>query len=805
MKVTASGHKPDSVSYTVVGPKLNFNWYSNVVGAGQQDNNVYVYTPNNVTAPLTVNISNPDSTIVGLPTAVTIPVGNNYVYFSVRGKAVGTEMFIASATGYQPDTAFYTVSTPRLSISGGGTLNNFVSAQGFTTYATDSLRNAHYRTAPLIVTYTSTNPAVFTVTNSTDTVPAGLYYANHVQITPVGVGTAKLIASAPGHGSDTVSYTVQTPPLGFNISHSYIGKRQYEPSGAYVYTPNGRATPVTVTITHTNPAADSLSSTTLIIPANQNYLYFGYAGLATGNDTLTATAPGYLSTTAIITVTSQKFSNSSLPSTALTTSTPATVTIYSVDSIGTAHYSLDTIVMRAVSSNIAVIQPTAPSVRLVRGQYYTQPLVAFTGPGTASMTYSDSLLSGYPPMTTNTVTVTGPSLGISNSTTMLGMRQNGGAGSAYVYVQNTVTGSPLVVNLVSSSPSVVTVPATVTIPVGSSYAYFQITADTIIGTIQITATASGYGGANTNVQVTAPKFILTTAPSINTTSPRQTITLYAEDASGNAHYVNQSVTVTLASSSNAVGTIDSASVVIPAGQYYNNVAQFIPGSAGTTQLSATDARAVSYRYSTATQSVAVNTPTLYLNWGTSMTLGLGQYEDHNVQTPDNVVSALTVSLAHFNAASSTPASVIIPTSSSYNTVRVSGAAVGTDTITASATAYNSYKGAVIVGLGRTDPISSWPTTLSLASNDSVLVTMYARDQGTTTHYVTAATTFTLTGTANIGFVTGGASSVAITSVTIPANAYYVQFWVKGLTTGTSTVSISNANYTTYSSSITVTP
>ena len=801
LKVTASGHKPDSVLYTVVGPKLSFSWYSSIVGAGQQDPSVYITTPNPVTAPLTVSISNPDSSIVGLPSSIIIATGTNVTSFNVRGKAVGTETFIATAPGYQPDTAFYTVTTPRLYIASGSPTLNFATPQSILTYSTDSTRNGHYRTTPLVVTYTSTNPAVLTVTNSSDTIQTGSFYANQVQVTPVGVGTAKIIVTAPGHGSDSVTYTVQTPQLNFNFSRNFVGRRQYESSVAYVQTPNNRPVPVTVTITHTSPAVDSLSSTSLIIPANQYYLFFGYAGLAVGSDTLTATAPGYLSTTAIITVTTPKFIAGGLPSTALTTSSPATVTVYTADSLGSAHNSLDTIALNAVSSNAAVVQPTAPVSHLNRGVYYVQPLVSFTGPGTASMIYSDSA-GRYAPVTTSSVTVTGPSLSIINYTTMLGMRQNGGVNSAYIQLANPVAVTPLVVNLVSTDTTVVTVPATVTVPVGATNVYFQITAHDVIGTIQIQATATGYGGTNTSVQVTAPKFVISTIASTRTTAAPQAIVVYAEDANGTAHYTNENVSVSLASSSTAVGTIDSATVVIPLLTQYNSNARFTPGSAGTTQLTASDVRVQGYHYNAATQNVAVNTPTLSLSWSTA-NLGIGQYDDQTVQAPDNQVAPRTVSLAHFNSASTTSATVIIPANIYYTTVRVTGASTGTDTITASTAGHNPVKGAVVVGLGRVDTPSGWPSTLSLTGTDSVLVTMYARDQtGSSVHYVAAATTFTLTGSANVGFSSGTA---AITSVTIPANAQYVQFYVKGLTAGTSSVTITNANYTTYSPSITVTP
>ena len=248
---------------------------------------------------------------------------------------------------------------------------------------------------------------------------------------------------------------MQTPQLSFSFTRLFVGRRQFETTGSYVYMPNSRAVPVTVTIAHTSPAIDSLSTTTLIIPANTNYLYFSFAGLTVGSDTLTATAPGYLPTTAIITVTTQKLVTSGPPASALTTTPPSTVTVYTTDSLGSVHSSLDTIALNAVSSNVAVIQPTAPVSHLLRGAYYVQPLVSYTGPGTASMTYSDSA-GRYAPVTTNSVTVTGPSLSISNSTTMLGMRQNGGVNSAYVYLSNPVTVTPLVVNLLSTDTTVVT-------------------------------------------------------------------------------------------------------------------------------------------------------------------------------------------------------------------------------------------------------------------------------------------------------------------------------------------------------------
>ena len=477
-----------------------------------------------------------------------------------------------------------------------------------------------------------------------------------------------------------------------------------------------------------------------------------------------------------------------LPSTATTTSPLASVSLVTADSLGSGHYSLDTLLVRAVSSNAAVIQPDSLGFRIPRGAYFVYARVSFVGPGTASMTYSDSLNTGYASTTTNSVTVTGPSLTLYNGRPTLGMRQNGAGTSAYVTIPNAI-GVPLVVNLVSTDPTVASVPASVTIATGQNYAYFQITAHDVIGTVQIQATATGYAATTVNQQVTAPRFIVSMTTSMNTTAPPTPVYVGAADAAGTQHYVNENVTVTLASPG-AVGIIDSATVVIPAGGYYNNAARFRPVGTGTIQVSASDARGTSYSYATGTQNVSVTTPSLSINPATS-TVGIGQWVEPYVSVPNNATSPLTVNVAHLNAVSTSAATVTIPTNLYYEYVRFTGASVGTDSLTFSATGHNSVVGAVIVGLGRVDALSGWPTTLS---TDSVLVTLYARDQLGNIRNVAAATTFNLA-------VSGSAIELRrlgapVTSVTIPADANTINFYVRRLAAGTATVTITSTNYTT---------
>jgi len=649
------------------------------------------------------------------------------------------------------------------------------------------------------------------------TIDSGTSSNSRARYTMVGVGTARIVFAAAGHVSlDTVTITVQTPKISFSITTARLGRRQhFSPSGTgfYISTPDNRTSPLVAAITQLNGAVDSLTTTSPTIPAGIYYSYLDAFGLATGPDTLIVSAPGYLPDTAVIVVTTPRLNSSGLPGTTTTTNPPIGVSVAVVDSAGSGHYTSDTVVVAAVSSDSDVIRPAQPFVRILKNANAVSTSINIIGPGTASITYSDSAGTGYLPVTTNTVTVTGPSLAFSNGTTRLGMRQTNGPNSAYVYAPNNVA-TPLVVNLVSTDPRVVTVPASVTIPAGTYYVYFPITALDTVGTIQVQATAVGYNAASTQVQVTQPRFAVSASSQVYTTAGPQTLTVYAEDANGSTHYTTEDVVVNLQSSAPSVASIDSSAITIQAGNSYSQAARWSPGQVGTAQFQASDSRAVYYQYGTATANVAVLTPPLALNWNTT-SLGIGQYFTPYVQTPNNAAAPIDVTLSHAGTPRTSVlfgglpvTDVTIPAGIYYVYFNVAGTVSGTDTLVATATSpvHTPDTAYTVVGTGRVDPLSGWPATLSLGGTDSVLVTLYARAPDQNIHPVLAATTFTLAPTANIQFVSGGANSVVITSATILADATYVQFYVKGVSQGTGTADITQANYQTYTTpTITVTP
>jgi hypothetical protein len=134
--------------------------------------------------------------------------------------------------------------------------------------------------------------------------------------------------------------------------------------------------------------------------------------------------------------------------------------------------------------------------------------------------------------------------------------------------------------------------------------------------------------------------------------------------------------------------------------------------------------------------------------------------------------------------------------------RVLGTSVGSDTVTLSPPGHVPAKVVVTVGTGRLMP-SNWPS--ALRAGDSTQVYVYAADQSGNSHYLSANTTITLGANPNFQFVSGGASSSAITSVVIPADQQGVYVWIKGVSAGTASATLSAPSYSTYTNTFTVTP
>ncbi|HEY5490791.1 MAG TPA: hypothetical protein VIK25_06305, partial [Gemmatimonadaceae bacterium] len=122
--------------------------------------------------------------------------------------------------------------------------------------------------------------------------------------------------------------------------------------------------------------------------------------------------------------------------------------------------------------------------------------------------------------------------------------------------------------------------------------------------------------------------------------------------------------------------------------------------------------------------------------------------------------------------------------------------IGTDTLTATLTSplHTPATAYVVVDSGRVDSPLYWPSA-SMRVGDSVLVTLRTLDPNASyPRKVAAATTFTLAPGSNVEVRVGG---VVVTSITVPADANQVQFYLKAKATGTGSVTFTHPYYKTY--------
>ena len=190
---------------------------------------------------------------------------------------------------------------------------------------------------------------------------------------------------------------------------------------------------------------------------------------------------------------------------------------YTQNAIDTVHFtvaSTDSTVMQIDSA--ATVSPASGSgaAFVAPNLYYGYFKVRFVGSGTARIIVT---APGFGADTMAAVTVTGPALALS-----LGANRNLGVGqlfapapSQYVSVNNPVTGTPLVVELLKSdstlppaSQAFTISPTSVTIPVGNTTSnVFEIQGNSI-GSAVLTARASGYSQATTNLSIGQPKLVV---------------------------------------------------------------------------------------------------------------------------------------------------------------------------------------------------------------------------------------------------------------------------------------------------------
>jgi hypothetical protein len=593
--VEGPGLLPDSIHVTVRQPKLTFDiGASAVVSIGMtHSNSAYLIIPGSTRDTVRISFTSSDSSVVVPPPTRSVaptsgfPIAIHYV--SLSGTGPGTAQVIASAPGFLPDTIVVTTATPRLFVYSYpsrlfGNLADTVKMPAFGSRdvglsLVDSIRSnaGILPNSDLVVHFSIDDTTVARIDSAQVTVRT--YVPAPGKIVAVGGGMTWLRATANGVFSDSMRVLVEAAPLTAAVgSTQRLAPFQHSPGGGYdtyVSLPNTRSVPVVARYQNLNPAVATMDADSVVIPAGQTYASLGWTAHALGEDTVIVTAVGYAPDTMVLRVEPGRlrhYSGGAPRMSYYTTSNtqPVYFGMQPVSQLSNAP-STRTETIRVSSTDSTVIVPDSGYVHVVAG--LTLPTYRFNivGPGTARIVIADSL-GNYASDTSAVFTVTAPPLYFANYGWSMGMRQQtqlvSGNPQEFVYVPEAVLGAPLVVHLASSDTSVATVPDSVVIPVGQTGAWYTITTHDTTGTIAITANAVGHLQGRFDLTVTRPVAgFSTNSHGSLSPSPRPIyVTLRDSIIAYRSLRTTENLVLTLTSSNPSVAVVDSAVIVIPAGQ-----------------------------------------------------------------------------------------------------------------------------------------------------------------------------------------------------------------------------------------------
>ncbi|MDR7153198.1 hypothetical protein J2W49_005178 [Hydrogenophaga palleronii] len=414
------------------------------------------------------------------------------------------------------------------------------------------------------------------------------------------------------------------------------------------------------------------------------------------------------------------------------------------------------------------------------------------------------------------ITVSAPELKFNRTTEMVGKGMRTYVNS--LYVQRVVNGSAfsgvdaLVVNLSSSDPSKVSVPASVTIPAGSSSVYFRSTGVELTqgAAVTIDATAEGYTApaAKLQIQVGEPVLSLSGVDvSRSVGQARNGFYIGIRGPAGGPSPTNQTMATSLPVSvaieqANPAGLVDGiysagaggaavTEAVIPAGSNSAGpVYVGTPSTTGTYRVSATTAG----MNVVTSPLVTVSAPELKFNRTTEV-VGKGMRTQVNSLYVQRVVNgsafsgvdALVINLeCSAPTICSVPTTVTIPAGGSSAYFQVTGAGLGDTTITAAAAGHTSAEN---LAVRTVDPqlVFSGPSSTSVGSQSNFSLSLTVPGSSApNSQGVAAPTVVTLTSSAP------GVASVPATATIATGSRTTSTLQLTGIAPGSTSVTASGS-------------
>ena len=779
---TPAGAVNTPITATVTAPQLAA--ISATTGAG-----VYVSTnfslpqtpPNPVT--VTVTVSNPavavlstNAAVLGTSgTLVFNTISSSVPTFYIQGLTAGSTTVTVSAPGFTSSTTgVITVDPVSLVLyTANFSTTTFSSTTNVGVYLVilnPTTLNPLYYCGLSISCYlnpgintsiplTSSNTAVGTVTSPL-TFAAGSFTANST-FTPTGTGTTTLTLGAQPAGFTTPTAGTTNAPITATVSAPQLSAISGT-TGTGVYIPANFSlpltppSPVTVTITLSNPAVAVLSTNAAVLGTSGTLVFnnisgavptFYIQGLTAGSTTVTVSAPGFTSsTTGVITVDPVGLTlytaNFSTTTFSATTGISVYLVILNPSTLNPLYYcglSISCYLnpgtgpfnIALTSSNTTVGTVTSP-ITFTAGSFTASSTFTPVGAGTATITLG-AQPSGFTAAANSTgtlsATVTAPQLAAINATTGAGVYIISSGFSLPQTPPNPVTVTVTIANpavaVFSTGSGVLGSNGTLTFTnITGSVPTFYIQGLTA-GSTTITVSAPGYINSTGTITVDPVSLVLYTANFSTTTfssttnvgvylvilNPTTLNPLYYCGLSISC-YLNPgtSTSISLTSSNTAVGTVTSP-LTFAAGSFVAN-STFTPTGAGTTTLTL-GAQPAGFTTPAGTTNAPITaTVTAPQLAAISATTGAGVYVSSNFslpQTPPSPV-AVTVTLSNPSVAVlSTNASVLGTggtlvfnnVTGSVPTFYIQGLTAGSTTVTVSAPGFTSNTTGVVT----VDPVT----------------------------------------------------------------------------------------------------
>ncbi len=516
---------------TVTGPCMNVS--NALTGAGFYVNGTASLGVAPPSGSVPVSLTSSDPTKVLLSTASGVGGSTSITYssvagavptFYIQGQSVGTTTVTASAPGYCTGTATVTVDPPSV-VFFNQYYNGFqYTGATFSTTTFSPQTNVYLATAildPVSLAVVGTvfplnpgNTPTFSLSSSSATIgtiqspvtfPAGSGGIVSTLFQPVNVGNTTLAVTEPAGFSTTSSTTsgylngtatVTGPTI--NISAPNTGAGVYVSGNASLAV--APPSPVTVTITSSNPAIALLSANAGTVGSPSltfnnitgSVPTFYVQGLTVGNVTLTAVATGYTTTSATVAVdpvgivfqgglsiSTTTFSPATQISVSDALLDPVTYTVLSTGLPFNPNYGPYTIALNSTVPSVGTVTPSVTFPAASNGTAtatFTPVNVGSTtiSLGTQPAGFTTTLSSGT--YLNGSATVTGPTINVPNPTT--------GAGQ-YIATSASLAQAPLAgvtVTITSSNSAVALLSTSPTTPGTASGGTSTITFNNITGT-----------------------------------------------------------------------------------------------------------------------------------------------------------------------------------------------------------------------------------------------------------------------------------------------------------------------------------